>query len=122
MRVSAAAQNNDLAAGGAFRRLVWRWIGHLLEVVLVGPVPNDHLGLEIRPAYLAGLPVTLVTLIEVMAAEGISAMVAAATYPGVREGNILMLIVADPVPAAFGPGQILCLAAEPAARLFSLLL
>ena len=46
------------------------------------------------------------------AAERVTAMVPVAIVPGIREDYILVLIVAYPIPAAFGLCQIPSLAAE----------
>lgn len=100
------------------RRRVW----HLLEVVLVGSIPDDHLGVELCATFLAGLPVSFVALIEVICAEGVTAVVPATAVGGVREEDVLVLIVTNPVAAAFGLRQIPGFAAEPATWLVRLLL
>ena len=45
-------------------------------------------------------------------AERVTAMVPVATVPGIGEDYILVLIVAYPIPAAFGLYQIPCLTAQ----------
>jgi hypothetical protein len=45
-------------------------------------------------------------------------MVSTATIMGVGKQNVFMLVIANPVAATFGFGQVLCFAAQPAARFF----
>jgi hypothetical protein len=45
-----------------------------------------------------------------IAAEGVTPVVAATTVPGVGEHHVIPFVVADPGVAAFGLGEILCFA------------
>jgi len=53
-------------------------------------------------------------------AEGIAIVVSVATVPGVRERDILVMIVANPVPAAIGFSDLSDFATQATARLLSL--
>jgi hypothetical protein len=101
----------------AFGGLEGGGIGELLEVVLVGPVPYDHLGLKSGAALFAVLPIPRVPLGVVIAAKRHSAVVAMATVAGVRKENIFPLVVADPVPAALGFDQPAGFSTQAASRL-----
>ena len=102
---------------GAFRRLILRWFGHLLKVVLVRSIPGDHFGLKFASALCARLPIAFVPLVEVVAAQGISPVISVTTVSGIGEHHVFVLIVTNPVPAAFGPDQFLCLPTQTAALL-----
>ena len=109
-------QLDDGATRGAECGFIRGRVWHLLEIVLVGSIPDDHLGLELCAAFFAGLPVSFVPLIEVKRAEGVALVVPTTAFGGVRERDVLVQIVTDPIAAAFGLDQILGFAAQPAAR------
>lgn len=79
---------------------VWRVLQHF-EVVLVGAVVHVQLGLDVLPAFVARLPMPLVTLRVVEPAQGVPAVVAMAAIPGIGKELVVVLVVADPLPAAF---------------------
>jgi hypothetical protein len=53
-------------------------------------------------------------LVEVVTAQGVAVMVAGTTVPCIGKHNIIMLIIANPVTAAFGFGQVFGFAAQSA--------
>lgn len=89
----------------------------LFEVVVVGSVPHVHLRFERGAALFARFPGTRMPFIVVIPTQGKSLMVSAATVPGIREQDVLVLVVADPVLAALGRRQIARFTAESAAWL-----
>jgi hypothetical protein len=91
-----------------------------LEVVLVGAVPDVHLGFEGFAAFVAVFPVACMSFIVMGPAEGIAIVVSIAAVPGVRERDILVMIVANPVPAAIGLSDLSDFATQATARLLSL--
>jgi hypothetical protein len=91
-----------------------------LEIVLVGAVPDVHLGFEGFAAFVAVFPVACMSFTVMGPAEGIAIVVSVATVPRIREWDILVMIVAYPVPAAIGLSDLSDFATQAAARLFSL--
>lgn len=85
-------------ADGGFK--VWRVLQHF-EVVLVGAVVHVQLGLDVLPAFAAGFPIPLVTLCVVEPAQGVAAVIAMAAILGIGKELVVLLVVADPLPAAF---------------------
>src|SRR5437867_10776590 len=83
--VAPLAQYDHRLAPGAPGRLVGRRVLELLEVVLVRPVVDVDLGLEISPAPAALLPGAAVSLRVVVAAQREAPMVAVTAVPRVRE-------------------------------------
>jgi hypothetical protein len=49
-----------------------------------------------------------------VATQRIPAMIAAAAVPGVGEQDVLILVIADPLPTTFCPGQVARFAAQAA--------
>jgi hypothetical protein len=91
-----------------------------LEVVLVGAVPDVHLGFKGFAAFVAVFPEACMSFIVMGPAEGIAIVVSVATVPGVRERDIFVMIVANPVPAAIGLSDISDFATQATARLLTL--
>jgi len=90
-----------------------------LEIVLVGAVPDVHLGFERFTAFFAIFPLACMSLIVMGPAEGIAVVVSVAAVPRVRERDILVMIVAYPVPAAIGLSDLSDFATQATARLLS---
>ena len=91
-----------------------------LEIVLVGAVPDVHLGFEGFAAFVAVFPVACMSFIVMGPAEGIAIVVSVAAVPRVRERDILVMIVAYPVPAAIGLSDLSDFATQATARLLTL--
>jgi hypothetical protein len=88
----------------------------LLEVVFICAVVNVHFGLEIFSTLLASLPIAGVFFCVMVAAQGVAVVIAVAAIAGIREQLVFMLVVANPLPAALGLGQVFGFAAQAAAR------
>jgi hypothetical protein len=71
-----------------------------LEVVLVGAVPDVHLGLEGVTAFLAVFPVASMAFVVMGPTKGVAVVISVATVPRVGKRNIFFMIVAYPVPTA----------------------
>ena len=82
-RVSVFTQNDYRTAIGALGRLVIRRVRKLLEVELVGAVPDVHLRLEFLAALSTIFPITIVALQVVEATKSVTAVVAATTVPAI---------------------------------------
>jgi hypothetical protein len=106
---------DHLAALGTVRRLVRRGVGEFFEVVFIGAAINVELCREIIPALWTVLPAARMLLLEVIAAECVPVMIPMATVAGIREQHVAILVIADPLTAALGLGQLARLAAETAA-------
>ena len=91
-----------------------------LEVVLVGAVPDVHLGFEGVTAFLAVFPVANMPFVVMGPTESVAIMISVAAVSGVRERDILVMIVANPVPAAIGLSDLSDFATQATARLLSL--
>lgn len=116
-RITIRAELDDHAAAVTKRRFVVRRVLQLFEIVFVCAIPDIHLGLERRAALLAILPMPLVPLAGMKAAQRETPMVARATASRVGEQHVFMLVVANPLPAALGFGEILRFAAQAASGL-----
>ena len=114
-RVAPFSKNDYHAAIGALGRVILRWVREHLEVEFVGAVIDIYFGFERVSALWTVLPVTLVPLIEMIAAKREPSMISTTTILSVGEHHVLMLVIADPITAAFGLGQVLRFAAEAAA-------
>jgi hypothetical protein len=99
---------------------LWRVL-QFLEVVIVGGVPNVHLSFEGIEAFLAVFPVAFMPFIVMIPAESIMVMVPVAAVPPIRERDILIMVIAYPIPAAFRFSQLSSLAAKATARFLALL-
>ena len=75
-----------------------------LEVVIVRPIVDVHLGVERVATLPAGLPGAVVAFGGVMAAEREAAMIASAAVVGKGEEHVGVLIVANPSPTAVRAG------------------
>ena len=91
-----------------------------LEVVLVGAVPDVHLGFKGFAAFVAVFPGACMSFIVMGPAEGIAIVVSVAAVPRVRERDILVMIVAYPVPAAIGLSDLSDFATQATARFLTL--
>ena len=105
----------------ALCRLELRWIGHLLPVVLVRTVPRDNFRFGHLPAEWARLPITLVVIVVMVGAERKPSVIAMTAVPCVGERDVLVLVVADPLAAAFRPHEVLCRPADEALLLLAVL-
>jgi hypothetical protein len=83
--ISVCAQIDYLIAFCASRRLELGWIFEFFKVVFVCPIVDIHFGFEVIPAFLAGLPIARMSLIEMMTAQRITVMIARATISGIGE-------------------------------------
>ena len=92
----------------------------LLEIELVRAVPDVHFGFEGFAAFVAVFPMACMSFIVMGPAEGIAIVVSVAAVPRVRERDILVMIVAYPVPAAIGLSDLSDFAAQATARLLTL--
>jgi len=92
----------------------------LLKVVLVGAVPDVHLGLERVAAFLAVFPVASMSFVVMKPAEGVAIVVPAAAIPRIRERDVLFMVVAYPIPAAIGLSDLTGFATQSTARLLTL--
>jgi hypothetical protein len=84
----------------------WLECGRILQflvVVLVGAVPDVHLGFEGFAAFVAVFPEACMSFIVMGPAEGIAIVVSAAAVPRIRERDILVMIVAYPILTSVGP-------------------
>ena len=115
-RVALFAEADDPPTPNAFGRLIIRRIRQLLKVVFVGAEPHVPLGLKVRPAVRAVLPSSGVAFVMVMGAPGVAPVVAVATVPGIGEEDVFVLVVANPLAAAFRAGEPARLAAQSATR------
>jgi hypothetical protein len=104
----------------AFRALGWlerRGIRQFFKIVFIGSIPHIHLGFKRVAASLTILPASRVPLVMVVGTERISTVVSVATVTRVGKQDVLVLVIADPIPAAVGLGQLSGLPAQPATRL-----
>jgi len=116
MRIAATVQVDDHTASVATGRFVGRRVGQLLEVVFVGSIPHENLRLEVGSAFRAVLPFSRVPLAVMVGAEGVSAVIAMATVPGVGEKHVILLVITNPLTATLGAREVVLLAAQPATR------
>ena len=93
-------------------RFILGRVTQLVKVIFIGAVVDIHFRFKHLPALLTILPAALMAFGMVATAQGIAAMVAAAAIVGKGKHLILVFIVADPVVAAFGFGQVLGFAAQ----------
>ena len=107
------------AAAVTKRRFVVRRVLQFLKIVFVRAVPDIHLGLERCAANLAILPMPLVPLAGMKAAQRETPMVARATASRIGEQHVFMLVIANPLPAALCLREVLRLAAQATAGLDS---
>ena len=103
---------------GAARWLEFGRVFKFFEIVFVRAVIDIHLGLEAIAAFFAGFPVARVPFIEVRTAQCIAVMVAGTTVMGIGKQDVILMVVADPIAAALGFGQIFGFTTQSAARLF----
>lgn len=114
-RVTALAQHDDLLTAGTVSRLIGRWVLELLEVVCIGPVPDVHLCFcDLVSASRTLSPAAGVFFGVVEPTERVAAMVPGATIGRIREQHVFVFVIADPLSAALGLGQLARLAAEAA--------
>jgi hypothetical protein len=91
-----------------------------LEIVLVGAVPDVHFGFEGFAAFVAVFPVTCMSFIVMGTAEGITIVVSVAAVPRICEQDILVVIVAYPIPTAIGLSDLSDFATQATARFLTL--
>ena len=116
LRVAARAQDDHRLAPQAPGRLVGRRVLERLEVLLVRPIVDIDLRLEVVSAPGTVLPGATVSVRVVVAAQREAPMVAVAAVPRVGEEHVGVLVVADPLPAAWGGRELGPLATETAPR------
>jgi hypothetical protein len=95
------------------RLIGWR-IQQLLEVIFVSSKVNVHFCLVVIAAFRAVLPPPLVSFLEMMTAECVAPVVATATVAGIREQDVLIFVVADPLAATFASCEVLSATAQSA--------
>lgn len=105
--VATSWQNDSFSASVAERRRERRRVFQLLEIERVRRVPGVHLGLELRSAPRAARPITGVLFMVMKGAESLAIVVSVAAIPSVRENDVFVFIVADPVVAAFRADELL---------------
>ncbi|OLS13937.1 MAG: hypothetical protein RBG13Loki_2440 [Promethearchaeota archaeon CR_4] len=103
---------NDLLAFRALGRLVSGRVRQLFEVILVGAVPDVHLGFNVLPALKAILPPPRVSLVVMGRAQGIPVVIAVVAVRVVRKQDVLILVIADPLVAALSFRQAGCFSAK----------
>jgi hypothetical protein len=111
LRVAIFAKVDGCPTGCAPRGLERGRVLQLLEVIFVRPVVHVEFGFEFLAAGRASLPGARVLLGMVISAEREAPMVPVTAVPGIREENVLVLVVTDPVATAFGPRGSIRLAA-----------
>ncbi len=116
MRVPFLPKCDHSLALGAACGPIFRRILKLLEIVLVCPVVDIHLCFGTVSAFWTIFPVTRVSFRVVEPAQCESPVIPAATVASVRKQDVVVLVVADPVPAALGLGQFPLLATKPTPR------
>ena len=115
--ITTLAQVQDFAA---FRAALWLECGRvfqLLEVVFIRPVIDIDFCFEVIPAFLAGLPITGMSFVEMVTAKGVAIVVAGTAVSRKGKHDIVVFVIADPVAAAFRFGQVFGLTAQPTAGL-----
>jgi hypothetical protein len=65
------------------------------------------------PAILTFSPIALVVFRVMITAEGVAPVVSVATVLGIRENDVLVLIIAYPLATAFCSGQLAFLSTQP---------
>lgn len=96
----------DAACGFEFRRVL-----QFFKVVLVCPVVDIHFRLLTFFTFFAILPIASMIFLVVLAAKGVAVMIAGAAIMGIREHDILIVIIANPLVAAERFCQFSCFAA-----------
>jgi len=91
-----------------------------LEVVLVGAVPDVHLGFEGVTAFLAVFPVANMPFVVMGPTESVAIMISVAAVSRVGKRNIFFMIVAYAVPAAIGLSDLTGFATQSTTRLLAL--
>ena len=114
--IAIIRQADDRPAGCTAGRGVGWWVLQFPKVVLIGPIPGIHLRLKALPAFGACRPQSNVAFVMMVGAEGELVVVPVATIACEREHRVLSRVVADPVPAAWGPREVLGRPAETALR------
>ncbi len=115
-RIGFFAKNNDPVALRTMSRFIGRRVFELFKIEFVGAIPNIHFEFmfKVVSAYVAGFPISGMIFIVMISAKRIAKMTSIATVPRIRKQNILVFVVAYPLPAAFGLCQFSCLAAQTA--------
>jgi hypothetical protein len=114
--VSILAQRNHAATLGASGWFIFWGVLQRLEIVLIRPEIHVHLCLEAFPAQRAVFPVPRMIFVVMIAAERIMTVVPVTAVSRIREQDVLILIVTDPVVTTFRFRQLPCLAAQAAPR------
>jgi hypothetical protein len=104
---------DHLTALGASGGFVLRRVLQFHEVILVSSVPDVHFGLKSFSAFSTLPPIAAVAFHVMVTAEGVAPVVSMATVCRVRENDVLILIVANPLATALCSGQLVFLAAQP---------
>ena len=94
-------------------------IFQFLKVVFIRPIIDIHFSLEAIPAFLAGLPIARMPFVEMRTAQGVAIMVSVTTIASVGKQDITVCVVANPVVAALGFGQVFGFSAQPTTRLIA---
>jgi len=78
----------------------------LLEIVLVSSVPNVHLRLERLATNPTVLPLPRMALHVMKTAESQPPVISRAAIMSIREENVLVLIITDPIATTVGLDEI----------------
>jgi hypothetical protein len=73
----------------------------LFEIVFIGSIPNVNLGSEIPAAFGAFFPIAGVLFGRMESSQRVMVVISMAAVARIREHNVLVLVIADPVRAAF---------------------
>jgi hypothetical protein len=96
--------------------IVWRVL-QLLKIVFIRTIIHIHLGLvEIVLTDRTVFPAARMIFDIVVATQRITSMISAAAIPSIREQNILILVITDPLITAFCPRQVARFSAQATSR------
>jgi hypothetical protein len=116
--VPIIAQIDHLFTLCATRRSeLWR-VRQFLKIIFIRAVVNINLGFKIITAFFAGFPIPGMSFVEMITAQCVAVMISAATVIGVREQNIFVVVITDPIATTLRFSQIPCFTAQPATGFF----
>jgi len=111
--ISSISKADYLSAIAAIGGVKLGRVRKLFEVILIGTVPNVHFRFDIVMTFGALLPAALVLFGMMGSAKGKAPMVSRTAIPVIAENLVILLVIADPIPAAFSLDQFLGFTAEP---------
>ena len=112
--MGVSSQPYQCPAFGAVRWFVSRWVLKFLEVEFICSVVDVYFSLKAVSAFRAILPASRMFFRVMIATQRVAAVVSRTTIGGIRKRDIVVLIVAYPLPATLRLYQILCLSAQSA--------